>query len=223
MRRFSLHSPHPLRDALHISYAAAACSGVSGTLAIMVGLATTSTALIGTGADVVADMASSIVLISRFRMELQGHPSSARAEERAERVAAAALMLVAIGITTTAITRLVAGRAASASALGIVVAAVSVLVFPAFAFAKYRIAERVPSPALRMDGHITLVGAVMAFVTLAGLAATESLGWSWADPCAALIVAALALSVGADTLRVSLKPSLADQPDNSPDPVLESD
>ncbi|GAC1529873.1 MAG: cation transporter [Marmoricola sp.] len=192
-----------VRDALHLSYAATAWTALSGTIAVVVGLAAASTALVGTGADVVADMVSSIVLVWRFRAELHGHPTSGHAEERAERVAAIALLLVAIGIAVTAILRLVADSGAESSAASIVVAAASAVVLPAFALVKYRIAPLVPSPALRVDGHITLVGAVMAVITLAGLAATSSLGWTWADPAAALIVAGLAATIGVDTLRTA--------------------
>lgn len=197
---------NPVRAALHLSYAAAGWSAVSGSVAVVVGIAAASTALVGTGADVVADMVSSLVLIWRFRAELHGHPTSAGAEERAERVAAAALLVVAAGIAVTAVLKLVSGHGAEASAPSIVIAATSAVILPAFALAKYRVAARVPSPALRMDGHITLVGAGMAVITLAGLAATSGLGWTWADPSAALVVAGLAATVGADTLRAARRP-----------------
>lgn len=175
---------------------------------MVVGVAAASTALVGTGADVVADMVSSIVLVWRFRAELHGHPTSGHAEERAERVAAVALILVAIGIGVTAALRLAADSGAESSVASIVVAATSAAVLPAFALLKYRVAARVPSAALRVDGHITLVGAVMAVITLAGLAATSSLGWTWADPAAALIVAGLAATIGADTLRAPAAPEI---------------
>ena len=178
---------NPVRDALHLSYAATAWTAVSGAVAVVVGVAAASTALVGTGADVVADMVSSMVLVWRFRAELHGHPTSGHAEERAERVAATALIVVAAGIGITAGLRLVANSGAESSAVSIVVAAASAAVLPVFAILKYRVAARVPSPALRVDGHITLVGAVMAIITLAGLAATSSLGWTWADPVAVAV------------------------------------
>lgn len=210
-----------VRRALHVSYAAAAWSAVSGAAAIAVGIAAASTALVGTGADVAADMVSSLVLVWRFRSELHGHHTTTRAEERAEQIAAAALILVATGITTVAVLRLASGSEAETSLASILVAATAAVVLPAFAITKYRIAARVPSPALRMDGHITLVGAVMAVITLAGLAATSTLGWSWADPCAALLVAGLAINVGTDTLRATraTPPAAEDLPS---EPVLDS-
>lgn len=193
----------PVEQALHLSYAAILWTLISGVIGVVVGISAASTALVGTSADVLADMASSAVLVWRFRAELAGHPVGIRAEHIAERVAAAALTLVAIGIGVAASLRLASGEAAEESAWSVVIAAASVIVLPLFAVAKYRLAATVPSPALRMDGHITLVGAGMAVITLVGLALTRGYGWAWADPSAALVVAALALAVGVRTLIAS--------------------
>jgi divalent metal cation (Fe/Co/Zn/Cd) transporter len=192
-----------LNDALRISVAAVAWAAITGVASIIIGLGANSTALLGTGADVVADMLSSVVLIWRFHAEIHQRPASATAEKRAERVASLSLVIVAIGITVTAIIRLTSHEGASSSTAGIVVAAASALTLPLFAVAKYRIARAIGSPALRMDGNITGVGAAMSVVTLAGLAVTSALHWSSADPIAALVIAAAALWVGATGLRRS--------------------
>ena len=194
---------NPVRSALHLSYAAIVWTLVTGAIGVVVGVLAASTALVGTSADVLADMASSAVLVWRFRAELSGHPVGIRAEHIAERVAAVALVVVALGIGIAASLRLVSGQSASESTASLVIAVASVVVLPMFALAKYRLAVLVPSPALRMDGHITLVGAGMAAITLLGLILTESLGWAWADPSAALVVALLALAIGVRSLRAS--------------------
>ena len=191
----------PLRDALNISIAAVAWGVVSGVASVVVGVGAGSTALVGTGADIVADVLSSVVLVWRFRGELHGHHTSNAAEERAERIASICLVIVALGIGIAAALRLASSEGAEASAAGIAIAAASVAVLPFFAVAKVRIARAVPSPALRMDGTITLVGAAMAAITLIGLALTSTLGWSAADPIAAIVIALAALSVGATNLR----------------------
>lgn len=193
----------PVEQALHVSYAAIIWTMVTGVIGVIVGVSAASTALVGTSADVLADMASSAVLVWRFRAELHGHPVGIKAEHIAERVAASALSLVAVGIAIAAVLRLTSGQAAEESPLTLVIAIASIVVLPLFAVAKYRLAATVPSAALRMDGHITLVGAGMAVITLVGLALTSAYGWAWADPSAALVVAALALAVGARTLIAS--------------------
>lgn len=186
---------------MRISYAAVGWSFLAGVASIVIGAQANSTALIGTGADVLADLMSSLVLIWRFREELRGHHASHLLERRAHRVASVALILVAVGIAVTAIVRLASGEGASPEAAAIAVAAASVVVLPLFAVLKYRIAANVPSGALRMDGHITLVGATMAAITLVGLVLTSVLGWSAADPIAALGVALAAAIAGGQGLR----------------------
>jgi len=48
------------------------------------------------------------------------------------------------------------------------------------------------SRALRGDGTLSGVGAAIALLAIAGLLANRTLGWWWADPTAALVVAAVA-------------------------------
>jgi divalent metal cation (Fe/Co/Zn/Cd) transporter len=181
-----------LRDALTVSYAAVGWSAVSGAVSIGVGISAHSTALVGTGADVLADLLSSTFLIWRFRAERRGSHLPHVVERRAQVVAATCLLVVALGLAVAASVRLGAGHGAEASAAGTVVAAVSVAVLPLFAFAKYRIAPRVPSRGLRVDGHISLVGAATALCSLVGLVLTHAYGWTAADPVAALAIAVLA-------------------------------
>jgi divalent metal cation (Fe/Co/Zn/Cd) transporter len=190
-----------LRSACTVSYVAVVWSIAAGAASIVIGLRSASTALVGTGTDVLADMLSSVVLIWRFRAELHGRPASHRAEHRAQLAAAVALLIVAVGIGATAVVRLVERSGATADASGLAIAGISVLVLPVFAVMKYRIAGRVPSPALRLDGHITLVGASMAAVSLLGLLATRQFGWALADPVAAVVIAAIAASIAVAELR----------------------
>jgi divalent metal cation (Fe/Co/Zn/Cd) transporter len=197
----------PLVAALWVSYAAVCWSVLAGSASVAVGIQSRSTALVGTGADVLADMLSSLVLIWRFRGELQRrHPSDA-VERRAHRVSSIALIIVAVGIAATGAVRLVSGGGASADSAATIAAAVSLVVLPVFAIAKYRIASTIPSAALRMDGHITFVGATMAAITLVGLALTAMLGWSAADSIAALGVALVAAATGLQGLRETTSPT----------------
>ncbi len=193
----------PLRDALWVSYAAVGWSVVAGVASVAIGVQARSTALVGTGADVLADLLSSVVLIWRFRGELHGRHASEVLERRAHRVSSTALIVVAVGIGATAIVRLVTGVGASARPAAIAVAIASLVILPIFAVAKYRIAARVPSGALRMDGHITMVGTTMAAITLAGLATTSAWGWTAADPIAAIGVAIVAVVTGIEGLRTA--------------------
>ena len=185
-----------LRAALRISYASVAWSVLAGTASVVVGLRSSSTALVGTGTDLIADLVSSLVLVWRFRVELRGGRPGHEVERRAHLVAALALLVVAAGVAAGSIERLAAGRGASPDAVGVAVAAASVVVLPVLAIGKRRIAAAIPSPALRTDATITLVGAATAALSLVGLVLTDAFTWTAADPAAALGIAVLAGAAG---------------------------
>ncbi len=190
-----------MRSALTISYVAVAWSLVAGAVSIAVGVRSSSTALIGTGTDVLADMLSSVVLVWRFRAELHGGRPGHDVERRAHLIASLALLAVAVGVAAGALAHLASGHGAHADLAGLLVAAVSVVVLPVLAVIKLRIAPTVPSPALRTDALITLVGAATALLSLVGLVLTRTLHWNTADPIAALGIALLAAVTGAWELR----------------------
>lgn len=190
-----------VQAALTISYAAVAWSLLAGNVSIAVGLQSRSTALAGTGADVLADMASSVVLVWRFRTELHGGRPDHEVERRAHLVASLALLAVAVGVAAGSFAHLADGQGAKPDLTGVAVAAASVLVLPTLAVIKLRIAAAVPSRALRTDAVITLVGAATAVLSLLGLILTRTLRWWAADPGAALGIAALAAATSIRELR----------------------
>ena len=78
----------------------------------------------------------------------------------------------------------------------------SVLVLPWLGRKKLRVAAALPSVALRGDGVLTLATAALAAITLLALLVTSTLGWWWADPVAALIIA---IGLAAEGLRVAIR------------------
>jgi len=190
-----------LRAALNISCVAAAWTLLAGIASTVIGVRANSTALVGTGTDVLADMVSSVVLVWRFHAEIHGKQPGHQVEQRAQLVAALALVVVAVGVAAGSIVRLFEDQGASPDPAGIVTAAASVVVLPVLAMAKLRIASSVPSRALRTDALISLVGAATAALSLLGLLMTQALGWSAADPVAALLIAAIAGATGVKELR----------------------
>lgn len=169
---------------------------LGGTAAVVVGVQAGSTALIGTGTDVLADMVSSVALVWRFRLELHGGRPGDEAERRAHVIASSALLLVAVGVTAGSIAHLVSGHGASTTTAAVAVASAQVAVLPVLAVIKRRIAADIASGALRTDAWVTVVGAATAALSLIGLVLTETMGWASADPIAALGIAALAAFAG---------------------------
>lgn len=187
--------PNAVRRALAISWISIGWGALAGGASIAVGAQSASLALIGSGAGVLIDLSSSAVLVWRFR-----HPGHQRAEGIAHLVAASALTSLAVVLAAFAVLRLVSGASADPDLAAIVTAALSLAVLPMIAWRKYAVARDVPSPALRADAHITLVGASTALVSLLGLALTRA-GFGRGDALAALVVALVAGWVGLTELR----------------------
>jgi len=79
----------------------------------------------------------------------------------------------------------------------------SAVVLPPLAIAKYRVAARLGNGALRADSILTAVAAILAFISLASLAASQALGLWWADAIAALIVGVIVLREGWSSLNLA--------------------
>jgi divalent metal cation (Fe/Co/Zn/Cd) transporter len=80
-------------------------------------------------------------------------------------------------------------------------AAVTVVAMPMLAAAKARVGERLGSSATKSEGRQNLLCAYLSAGLLVGLGANAVLGWWWADPGAALLIAAVALREGREAWR----------------------
>jgi divalent metal cation (Fe/Co/Zn/Cd) transporter len=69
---------------------------------------------------------------------------------------------------------------------------------------KRYVAVRLPSGALLADSRLSAIGALLAVVAVGGTAATQALGWWWADPVAALMIAIIAGWLGVVMARAPL-------------------
>ncbi len=86
--------------------------------------------------------------------------------------------------------------------LGLLLAAISLVVLPWLGRAKLRVAAMLASPSLRGDAFLTLAAAALSGITLAALAANSILGWWWLDPIAALVIA---VALAAEAVRVAVR------------------
>jgi divalent metal cation (Fe/Co/Zn/Cd) transporter len=87
------------------------------------------------------------------------------------------------------------------SSLGIGLAAVSLLIMPALSYAQRRAGRELGSVTAVADSKQTLLCTYLSAVLLVGLLANAMLGWWWADPAAALLIAAVAVKEGRDAWR----------------------
>jgi divalent metal cation (Fe/Co/Zn/Cd) transporter len=87
------------------------------------------------------------------------------------------------------------------SLLGILLAAVSLVVMPVLARAKRRVARQLGSRALAADAMETLLCSLLSFTLLVGLGLNAAFGWWWADPMAALAMVVFMVREGAEAFR----------------------
>jgi divalent metal cation (Fe/Co/Zn/Cd) transporter len=190
-----------VRTAVHVSWFSVVWSIVVGVAALISGVAAGSLALVGFGLDSVIDSSASVVLVWRFRVEgLRPHHAE-RVELIAARAVGITLIAIALYIVAGSAHSLATGSSPETSALGVILAAISVLVLPGVAVWKVRLAGRLDSGALRGDGMLTGAGAVLALVTLLAIVVDNVLGWWWSDAVAAILIAAFLAREGVLALR----------------------
>jgi divalent metal cation (Fe/Co/Zn/Cd) transporter len=171
---------------------------VEAAIAVIAGLAAGSIALIGFGADSLVESLAGLILIWRFAAARSG---SETAERRAQMLIGACFFLIAAYVAVEATRTLVTVDRPDESWLGIGLAAVTLVTMPPLAAAKGRIGDRLDSSATRSEGRQNLLCAYLSAGLLVGLGANALFGWWWADPGAALLIAAVAVREGRDAWR----------------------
>lgn len=170
-----------------------------GIIGVIAGLLAGSVALLGFSIDSGIEVLSAVIVWWRLRAELHGttEDGAAELEERTERIAGGLLLLLAAYLIIDAGRRLLgAGPEAEESLIGIALTAVSLVVMPVLGWMKLRTAQELGSGALRADAFETITCAWLSLTTLIGLSLNATLGWSGADPVAALIIVPLIVREG---------------------------
>lgn len=166
---------------------------VAGGLALGVSLVGGGLSLGGFGLNAIIDLSASVVLVWRFWKDADDPEAAAALERRAELAIAAAMLGVATYLTAQASHSLATTSHPRTSAIGLGVTVASLALLPWLAHAKLRVAQRLPSRALRADAILTGASATLAGLTLAALLANAIGSWWWADAAAALVIAAVLL------------------------------
>lgn len=163
---------------------------VEAVVAVGAGIVAGSIALVGFGLDSLIEVFAASVVLWELR------DRGGEREARALRLIGGSFFVLALYVTIESLWDLTGGREAETSAVGIVLAAVSLAVMPALALAKRRVGEAAGSRVLVADSKETLLCAWLSLILLVGLGLNASVGWWWADPVAALGIAALAVREG---------------------------
>lgn len=201
-----LERPAAVRRAVALNRLTIGWNAVEGVVAVWAGLAAGSISLVGFGLDSAIEVSAALILAWRLRHERHGGCMQDN-DRRAQRLIALSFFALAGYVAFEGAGDLLARHTPEASIAGIVLAALSLVVMPVLARAKRRLAPVLGSRAAQADATQTDLCALLSAVVLAGLAANALLGWWWADPLAALGIAALATAAGVQTWRAE---SLAD-------------
>jgi divalent metal cation (Fe/Co/Zn/Cd) transporter len=165
-------------------------------IALGAGLAAGSIALIGFGADSLIEASAGFVVIWLFTgARLKSHT----AERRAQQLIAGSFFILAAYVGVEGIRDLVGAHHASASWIGVGLAAVTAPTMPLLARAKRRLGQQLNSSATVKEGAQNMLCAYLSVALLVGLLLNAVAGWWWADPAAALVIAAVALREGRET------------------------
>ncbi|MBD8868830.1 cation diffusion facilitator family transporter [Nocardioides donggukensis] len=197
------HAPLAPGDAARLGRRARLLAGASVTynaveavIAIAAGVASGSVALVGFGLDSVVEVSSGLIVLWQFR-----HRMPETRERQAQRLMALSFYALAAYVTVESLRALLSGHEPDASRVGIALAVASLLVMPFLSWAQRRTGRALGSAAVVADSTQTLLCTYLSAVLLAGLLLNATLGWSWADPVAGLVIAAVAAKEGRDAWR----------------------
>lgn len=164
---------------------------VEAVVALAAGRAASSAALVGFGLDSVVEVLSAAAVAWQFSA-----PDPEARERTAMRLIAVSFLGLAAFVTVDAARSLLGGAEPERSTVGIVLAAVSLLVMPGLSWFERRTGRELGSASAVADSHQTLLCSYLSAALLAGLVLHSALGWWWADPVAALVIAGFAVREG---------------------------
>ena len=190
-------TPTPVlqRRAVRLAWATIAWNVVEAVVAIAAGAAANSIALVGFGLDSTVEVMSAVVIVWQFRGLAEER------ERRALKLIAVSFFGLAAYVGVQAIIDLAGNSEPESSPVGIGLAIASLVVMPLLARAKRRTGNAMGSVTVVADSNQTKLCAYLSAILLGGLVLNATVGWWWADPVAALAIAALAVNEGREAWR----------------------
>jgi divalent metal cation (Fe/Co/Zn/Cd) transporter len=165
---------------------------VEAAVAIASGIIASSIALIGFGLDSVIEFAAAAIAIWQLRGGGEKH------ESRAVRLIGATFFVLAAYLAAESIHDLISRARPGQPVAGLIVTAAALVIMPSLAVAKHRTGKALNNRTLTADAAESAFCAVTSGTALVGVGLNAWLGWWWADPAAALIIAALAVKEGVE-------------------------
>jgi divalent metal cation (Fe/Co/Zn/Cd) transporter len=190
------------RRAFRLEYATMTWMIAEAAVAITAGIITASIALTGFGLDSVIELMSAGIVIWQLRGEIAGQDR----QIRAVRLIGVTFFALAAYLAGQSIRDLAADARPGQSGPGLAVAAAALIVMPVLAMAKRRTGQALGNRTLIADSAETALCALTSAAALLGVALNTELGWRWADPAGALVIAALAAREGIESWQQEQEP-----------------
>ncbi|MGW6276228.1 cation diffusion facilitator family transporter [Kribbella sp. NPDC055071] len=166
---------------------------IEAGVAVSAGVVAGSVALVGFGLDSVVEVSSGLIILWQFR-----HRLPETRERQALRLLAFSFFALAAYVSFESVRAFVVGAHPATSRVGIGLAIASLVVMPFLSWAQRRTGKALGSNAVVADSTQTLLCTYLSGVLLIGLVLNATLGWSWADPVAGLIIAGVAVREGVE-------------------------
>lgn len=170
-------------------------------ITVGLGLAAGSLALVAFGLDSLIEVFASVVVLWHLRST-----RTTGRDRLALRLVASAFAVLGVYLAIDAIRSLLAQDVAGASPLGIAYLAVTAVVMFTLARWKKRVGRELNSEPFLAEANLTYLDGWLATGILSALVLNWTLGWWWADPLAALVLAGFAVKEAAEV-------AMADEPE----------
>jgi divalent metal cation (Fe/Co/Zn/Cd) transporter len=185
------------RRGFWLEYASMAWMTVEAAVAIISGIVAASIALVGFGLDSVIEFFASAVVIWQLR------GASEERETRALRLIGVTFFALAAYLVIESTHDLISQTRAGQPVAGIAVTAAALVVMPLLALGKRRTGQALGNRTLIADAAESAFCAFTSAAALVGLGLNAWLRWWWADPAAAVIIAALAAKEGIEAWQTT--------------------
>ena len=182
------------RRGFRLEYATMTWMVAEAAVAITAGLVAASVALVGFGLDSVIELFAAAIVIWQLRGEIARQDR----QTRAIRLIGVTFFALAAYLIADSIRDLSIQARPGQSVPGLAVTAAALVVMPGLAAAKRRTGHKLGNRTLLADSAETAFCAFTSAAALLGVGLNAWLGWWWADPAAALVIAALAVREGVE-------------------------
>ena len=171
---------------------------VEFAIAVVAGVTASSIALIGFGFDSLIESLAGFIIVWRFSAR---RSDSASAERRAQQLVAVSFFVLAAYVGVESVRTFFGAHHPETSWVGIGLAAITAPTMPLLARMKRKVGHALGSSATVGEAEQNMICAYLSVALLVGLGLNALAGWWWADPAAALVIAAVAAREGVESWR----------------------